>query len=84
MLIARALVFAVAIWAVMLPLKILEAFEGMIPHWLEVSIAVLIFLVYLPFAAHIAYHLVKDLNKTDHEFIPLFDRIRGKKNQTND
>ncbi len=69
--------YLVAFWAVMIPLKILEVFEHSIPQWFNVILGILIFLVYLPFAAYTAYHLVKDLNKTDHKFIPLLERLKG-------
>ncbi len=80
----RVLVFAIAFWVVMLPLKILEVFGKSLPEWVVLTIAVLIFVVYLPFAAYFTYHLVIDLNKTDHKFVPLLEKLRNKRDGRGD
>lgn len=81
-LILRCLVFAIALWVVLLPLKILEAFEDKISPTANSIILLVFFLVYFPFAVYLAYHIVKDINKTDHRFVPLIDRIRKKTRQS--
>lgn len=78
-LILRGLSWGIALWIVLLPLKILEGYADKLSG-IAINITLLVFfIIYLPFAIYFAYQLLKDLNKTNHHFVPLIDRIKRKK-----
>ena len=78
-LILRSLSWIIALWLVLLPLEILEAHADKLSGLSVNIILFAFFLIYLPFAIYFAYQLLKDLNKTDHQFVPLIDRFKRKK-----
>ncbi len=78
-LIAKALLLAVIIWVLLLPFNILQWAEQIMPAWMLPILGLFMLMVYLPFAAYWALRGLNDLNRTDHQIIPLLDRIRGKR-----
>ena len=73
-LVLKAIIYLIAFWAILLPYKLIEVLPATLPPAIPVVLNATFLLLYLPIAVHIAHRIIKDINKTDHQFTPLLER----------